>query len=123
MYSDRVFVMLFVLAGFALVLVACDQGGSDGHMMSGDMRGGDMMRQMPVGNSHQPGPEQQSHAAQAYQRYCSQCHALPAMTAHTAREWPEVVARMREHMMSQNKALPDNEQLGQIIDYLQRHAG
>jgi hypothetical protein len=123
MYSNRTFVILCVLAVSILVLSACDQGGSGGHMMSGGMMGGGMMGQMPTGNSGQPVPEQQSKAAQSYQHYCAQCHALPATTAHTAHEWPGVVGRMREHMLSQNKTVPDNEELGQIIDYLQRHAG
>jgi len=120
MSRKRVFVIFSVLAGFGLALVACDQAGDDGHMTGAGMMGGGMMRQMPIGNHSQPGPEQ---GAQLFQRYCGQCHAPPATTAHTAQEWLEVVARMQQHMENQGKAVPDNDQLGEIIDYLQRHAG
>lgn len=123
MFKKRDFLLSFVLAGCGLLLVGCDQGGSGGHMIGGGMMGGGMMRQVPVGDSNQPVPEQGSQGAQLFQRYCSQCHALPATTAHTAREWLEVVARMKQNIISQNKALPDDDQLGDIIDYLQRNAG
>lgn len=114
---------LSALIVFALTLVACDQGGSGGHMMGGGMMGGGMMGQMPIGNNNQPVPEPQSHGAQLHQRYCGQCHAPPATTLHTANDWPQVVARMKQYMASQGKSVPDNDQLGEIIDYLQRHAG
>jgi len=122
MFKKRKIVMSLLLAGSGLLLAGCYQGGTGGHMMSGGMMGGGMMGQVPIGDSNQSIPDQESPGAQLFKQYCSQCHALPATTAHTAQEWQPVVARMKQNILSQGKALPDNEQLGEIIDYLQRNA-
>lgn len=39
-------------------------------------------------------PEPTSRRAQLLVKYCAQCHALPAPTAHSATDWPGVVRRM-----------------------------
>jgi len=104
------------------LLVGCNQSGSGGHMMSGGMMSSGMMGQTPENNGGQPLPDQKSQQAQLFQHYCSQCHALPSPRAHTAQEWPSVVARMKKTMATQGKALPDNEQLEEILGYLQRYA-
>lgn len=81
-----------------------------------------MMGQMPPGISEQSLAERQSEGARLFQSYCGQCHALPALTAHTARDWPQVVVRMKQRMVTQGKAVPDREQLQVITAYLQRNA-
>ena len=126
--SQRIVIAIFlVLAGAAFLLMEHERMASAGHMMgggmmSGGMMGGGMMGQTPENNSSQPLPDEQSKEAELYQRYCSQCHAPPSPRAHTAQEWPSVVARMKQTMATQGKATPDNEQLGEIIGYLQRYA-
>jgi hypothetical protein len=94
-----------------------------GGMMGGGMMGGGMMGNMPSGNTSQTLPEQQSEGAQLLQQFCSECHAPPAPSAHTAREWPQVVDRMNQHMVTQGKPAPDREQLRKLIAYLQKNAG
>ena len=135
--SRQIVIAAFVvLAGAAFLLLAHDRSASAGDMMvggmmSGDMMGGGMMGggmgggmmgQTPEKNGNQPLPDQQSKQAQLYQQYCSQCHALPSPRVHTAQEWPSVVARMKQTMATQGKELPDNEQLEEILGYLQRYA-
>jgi cytochrome c5 len=41
-------------------------------------------------------------AGQIFSLACSQCHALPDPRRHTAREWPRVVERMKQHMAWSN---------------------
>ena len=130
--SRKIVIAAFVvLAGAAFLLMAHDRSASAGHMMGGGMMsggmmgggmGGGMMGQTPENNGNQPLPDQQSKQAQLYQQYCSQCHALPSPRVHTAQEWPSVVARMKQTMATQGKELPDNEQLEEILGYLQRYA-
>ena len=122
MSQKVVIAVLLVLAGAAFLTMAHDQSASAGHMMGGGMMGGGMMGQTPQGNSSQTLPDQQSKEAQLFQQHCSQCHALPSPLAHTAQEWPSVVARMKKTIATQGKALPDNEQLEEIIGYLQRYS-
>ena len=81
-----------------------------------------MMGQMIPGDSSQPLPDAQSEDARLFQQYCSQCHALPLIESHTAEEWPQVVVRMKQHMVTQGKEFPDREQLQQITAYLQQHS-
>jgi hypothetical protein len=105
-------------AGLATMQVACDRPGAVGHMM-----GGGMMGQMAPGNIDRLPEAPQSNESQLLRRYCGECHVPPAPAAHTAREWPQVVARMKQHMVIQGEAVPDPEQLREIIDYLRQHAG
>lgn len=60
---------------------------------------------------------------------CSQCHALPDPQRHTAREWPEVVARMKQHLAWTNRAVGSPElktvpelNTDEIVKLLQRYA-
>jgi len=117
----RVLMVLLVLVGSGYLLAGCNKSGS-GHMLGGGMMGGGMMGQTAENNGSQPLPDQQSKQAQLYKHYCSQCHALPSPRAHTAQEWPSVVARMKQTMTTQGKMPPDNEQLEEILGYLQRYA-
>lgn len=48
----------------------------------------------PTGMAAGDLPDPQSPAAQLVVTYCSQCHALPVPTAHSATDWPSVTRRM-----------------------------
>jgi hypothetical protein len=115
-----------LLAGAAILLMEHESTASTDHMMGGGMMGGGMgggmMGRTPANNGSLALPDQQSKQAQLYQHYCSQCHALPYPRAHTSQEWPSVVARMKQTMASQGKTLPDNDQLEEVLGYLQRYA-
>ena len=56
------------------------------------------------------------------QKWCSDCHAPPMPTSHKAREWPNVVARMQNHRITEGLARIDDKSLGNLIEYLQNHA-
>lgn len=107
-----------VLASLAYLASGCDHPGSGGHMM-----GGGMMGQLPAGNSSQTLPEPNSEVTRLFRQFCGQCHAPPSPLAHKAKDWPPVAARMKQHMKSQGKAVPNDDQYQEIIAYLQRHAG
>lgn len=60
---------------------------------------------------------------------CSQCHALPDPQRHTASEWPEVVARMKQHLAWTNRVVGNPElktvpelKTDEIVKLLQRYA-
>ena len=61
-------------------------------------------------------------AGRAFQSTCSLCHALPDPQQHTSQEWPAVVERMRQNMVTQGKTVPSEMTMGEIIGFLQRHA-
>jgi len=84
--------------------------------------GGGTMMQAPDHDDLRELPESESEAAQLFRHYCGQCHKPPAPTAHTANEWPGVVARMKRHMATQGKLEPKNDDMREILDYLQGHA-
>jgi len=67
-------------------------------------------------------PESGSEQAVLYLTKCSECHAAPLPSIHTARQWPGVVQRMQFRMTS--KAMPalSNDELANIVSYLQKHA-
>ncbi len=74
-------------------------------------------------------PALKSSAGQMFSIACSQCHVLPDPRRYTAREWPEVVDRMKRHMAWANvvvgtdamRTIPvlDTEE---IVRFLQRYA-
>lgn len=70
-----------------------------------------------------------SPAGQMFSIACSQCHALPDPRRHTAREWPQVVQRMKQHMSWANVVVGIDGlrtdpvlRTGEIIRFLQRYA-
>jgi hypothetical protein len=74
-------------------------------------------------------PEVKSASAESFRLACSQCHVLPDPKRHTAKEWPEVVARMQKNMEWMNrvvgsKPIPGEPQLRieDINAFLVRHA-
>lgn len=78
-------------------------------------------------NAHQPIdpsklPDRDSPGAQAFERTCSQCHALPDPKQHTAGEWPATVTRMTQNMRNMDKPVPDAATLASIVTYLEKNA-
>jgi cytochrome c5 len=74
-------------------------------------------------------PALKSEAGKMFAIACSQCHALPDPSQHTAREWPAVVKRMEEHMRWTNTVVGSPElrttpelKTGEIVALLQRYA-
>jgi cytochrome c2 len=74
-------------------------------------------------------PALKSEAGQMFAIACSQCHALPDPSQHTAREWPAVVERMKGHMRWANTVVGSPElrtkpelKTGEIVALLQRYA-
>ena len=53
---------------------------------------------------------------------CSRCHALPDIKIHAAGDWPSVFMRMERNMERMNVSLPNQEQTGNILSYLQEVA-
>jgi cytochrome c2 len=74
-------------------------------------------------------PEVNRPSGEAFRLACNQCHVLPDPKRHTAREWPQVVARMQENMQWMNRVvgsrpIPGEPQLRieEINAFLARHA-
>ena len=61
-------------------------------------------------------------AGRAFQSNCSLCHALPDPQQHTSEEWPAVVERMKQNMVTQGKSVPNEATIEEIVGFLQRHA-
>jgi hypothetical protein len=72
-------------------------------------------------------PDASSPGATLEIRYCSQCHAAPPPSAHTAREWADVTARMQEHITDKSTSnggvmVPSSSEMASIIRYLDKYA-
>ena len=74
---------------------------------------------MPVA---QPGEVGDSEDDLFFIRECAACHDIPSPSAHTAAEWPEVVARMRANATLQDVIPLDDEEAQRIVDYLSARA-
>lgn len=61
-------------------------------------------------------------AGQAFLNTCTQCHAAPGPSQHTATEWPHVVQRMIQNMNIMGKNIPGQDQEALIIEYLKKHS-
>jgi cytochrome c5 len=57
-----------------------------------------------------------------FQTLCADCHALPDPAQHRAEDWTAVVARMSAHAPVMRRKAPTQEQLVQVLAYLQSHA-
>lgn len=66
-------------------------------------------------------PELQA-GALLLQRWCSDCHGPPKPAAHKSREWPGVVAQMQNHRITQGLGKINDQDLADLLNYLQRHA-
>jgi hypothetical protein len=95
----------------------------------GWMRAGPMMPGMRSGPLPGPGetkplPEPGSPGATFVATFCTQCHAAPSPTLHSAAEWGSVTHRMQLHMSTGPSSVksPSQEEMQTILAYLQRHA-
>jgi len=94
---------LLLCVGLMLVgLVACDSGSSPKQMIDY--------------------PEMDSQAFQNYRAQCSECHVPPRTTAHTAAEWPSVIARMQQHRVQRRIPPMAVSEMLAVKDYLVRNA-
>jgi hypothetical protein len=71
-------------------------------------------------------PDASSQEARLVGIYCSQCHAAPSPSLHSATEWSEVASRMRGHMRDADSAgqgvkIPNEREFSWIIEYLGKH--
>ena len=72
-------------------------------------------------------PDRDSQGAKLVAAICSQCHLPPSPSLHTATEWADVTARMRQHMQQQANAagsgvtIPSAAELDEISRYLAEH--
>ena len=67
-------------------------------------------------------PSPRSKGALLFAANCARCHALPNPTAHTAAEWPAVVAKMQTFMKAMGKPEITTEENREIVRYLEKHA-
>ena len=95
-----------------------------GWMWAGPMGPGMMWQPMPGAGATSPLPEPGSTGATLVATYCTQCHAAPSPTFHTASEWASVTNRMQLHMTSGPAGIkiPSEEEMRTILAYMQRHA-
>ncbi len=73
-----------------------------------------------IAPSSLPSPE--SRGAILFKNTCSQCHALPNPSMHTAQEWSAVVERMRGNMKAMHKIMITDRESAKIIAYLSNYA-
>jgi mono/diheme cytochrome c family protein len=67
-------------------------------------------------------PSPRSKGALLFAANCARCHALPNPAAHTAAEWPAVVAKMQTFMKAMGKPEITPEENREILRYLEKHA-
>ena len=94
--------MKYIVIAVAMLLGACSQ--SDGQVK-------------PVQY-----PEAGSQALNNFQNQCSQCHQPPRPSAHTAAEWPSVIARMQQHRIERRISPMMASEMLAVRDYLIRNA-
>lgn len=85
-------------------------------------------RWMPLERDGRVLPEPESAGAQQVARHCTQCHATPPPSLHTAREWAALMTTMTRHMARSDTAVPicvtplPPADVPGVLEYLQRHA-
>lgn len=74
-------------------------------------------------------PEVNGPAGESFRLACNQCHALPDPRRYTAKQWPQVVARMQKNMEWMNRVVGSQPAPGEpqlkiedINAFLIRHA-
>ncbi len=67
-------------------------------------------------------PFPESKGAILFKETCTQCHALPDPTLHTAQDWGAVVERMRGNMQAMGKRVITDQEKTEIGAYLSNHA-
>jgi len=58
-----------------------------------------------------------------FQSICTQCHTLPDPRQHTAEEWPTIVNKMKQNIVSMVKVRTTDTNMQKIMTFLQEHAG
>ncbi|MDQ6996304.1 MAG: hypothetical protein Q9M82_02450 [Mariprofundus sp.] len=96
------FAVLLSAIGLVMGLAACDPGTSPKQVVDY--------------------PEMDSQGFQNYRKQCSQCHVPPRTTAHTASEWPSVIARMQQHRVQRRIAPMMAADISMVRDYLVHNA-
>jgi cytochrome c5 len=66
-----------------------------------------------------PGEVGSGPGAALFREKCSVCHQTPSPSAHTAAEWPDVVARMQSNMARMDITSLTPDELDQITSFLQ----
>ena len=67
-------------------------------------------------------PDSDSPQAQLYVEKCSQCHAAPLPSVHSANMWPSVLDRMQLRMKTKHVPPLTRQEMSIILGYLQLHA-
>jgi hypothetical protein len=74
-------------------------------------------------------PDLEQPSGQPFKLACGQCHVLPDPARHTAKEWPEIVARMERNMEWMNRVVSNVSDprapelpVDEIVAFLQKHA-
>jgi hypothetical protein len=63
-----------------------------------------------------------SETSSPLKKWCGDCHAPPKPSSHKSQEWPNIVARMQDHRITQGLAKIDDQALSKLVTYLQNHA-
>lgn len=89
----------------------------------GPMMGPGMMQGTPA-PSGKALPDADSAGAKLVSTYCTQCHAAPQPTLHTAAEWTGVTQRMHIRMEGgwQGVKTPADREMKAIVAYMEKHA-
>lgn len=72
-------------------------------------------------------PDPDADGARLVTRYCSQCHATPPPSLHTAAEWRGLAATMQRHMARSDTPIPicvtplPEAEVPALLEYLQRN--
>ncbi len=77
-----------------------------------------------ISKSNNSLPDSNSAGAQLVTTYCTQCHATPQPSFHTATEWSYVTTRMRGRMEDNLGVVkePTDSEMTTIVAYLQQFA-
>ena len=67
-------------------------------------------------------PQADSASAQIFLQKCGGCHVAPEPGSRSARAWSTVVQRMQMRMRAKGMPPLNNEEMTEVLDYLQRHA-
>jgi hypothetical protein len=93
-----------------------------GGMMGGGMMGGYGPRSGYDASQRQGLPSLDSPGGRLYARTCARCHVLPDPRQHTAKQWPDVVARMERYIAQARQPLPDKDEINGIETFLAQDA-
>ena len=67
-------------------------------------------------------PDPESVGAMAFKQRCADCHVPPPPASRKAHDWPQIVGRMQNHRIMNNFVPITNDEMRQILDYLQKYS-